>query len=404
MVNHHAYTRSSPEITRNNVGRPGGVLRLFRKKLVDALVATTFRDVVLLPGWSEVEPAAVKVESWASRRVRVKVPFVSSPMESVTGTAMAVAMARVGGLGVLHRNCSVEEQASMVGRVKGEEVNMDTWPQATLDEEGRLAVGAATSPHDMKRVKRLLGAGADVLVVDVAHFHTRSCFSGAARILKECPVDVVVGNIGTYEAAADVLSQLEGVGGLRCGIGSGSTCTTSVQTRVASPTLFAVASAADAARDLGASIPIIADGGVRNPGDAAVALAVGAWTVMLGSVLAGAEESPSPTEVIGGRVFKRHWGMGSERARAKRFALDRYSRPSKGLTEGVEGLVPLRGRVDEVIGEFVEALRAAGGYVGARNIPEMWRRARLARVSPAGVQELRPHSLMRIDERVKNII
>jgi IMP dehydrogenase len=318
-------------------------------------------------------------------------------MDSVTESKLAAAMAQQGGLGILHRNCSPTDQVRMAQQVKASQVDVDAFPNATLDGSGRLAIGAAVGPQDVPRVKALAKV-VDLLIVDVAHFHTRSCFEGACRILKESPIDVVVGNVGTFEAAEDVLTRLERIAGLRCGIGSGSTCVTSVQTRVSAPTLFAVASAADAAAAVGAKIPIIADGGIRNPGDAALALAAGASSVMLGNVLAATEESPTPIQHHNGLSYKGHWGMGSQKARERRFALDRYSKPSKGLAEGIEGLVRLRGTVAQIITEFTSGLKASCGYVGAASIADLWERARFGRVSIAGEQELQPHSLLDISQ------
>jgi IMP dehydrogenase len=354
----------------------------FREKIENSEELFTFHDLALLPSYSEVEPETVEIITRVSRRIELAVPYVSSPMESVTGSALAKAMARNGGLGILHRNCSVEEQVKLAKEVKSSAVDAEKWPKATVDENGMLRVGAAVGPQDLDRVKALVKT-VDLVLVDVAHFHTESCFSGTRRILDVCPVDLVVGNIGTVGAAEDVVSKLDGVAGFRCGIGSGSTCSTSVQTRVSAPTLYAVASAADATRKMGADLPIIADGGIRNPGDASIALAAGAWTVMLGSVLAAAEESPSLIETHNGQPFK--------------FAMDRYSKPAKNVAEGVEGLVPVRGPTSEIIEKFAGALKATCGYIGAKNIPEMWTRARFGRVSATGVQELRPHTILPSD-------
>lgn len=367
---------------------------VFRKRLLDATNLVTFRDVTLLPGWSEVEPQTVAIHSHVSTRNPVAIPFVSSPMDSVTESALAIAIARCGGFGFLHRNCTISEQMHMAQTVKNAPIHCDADPSASLDEQGRLCVGAAVGPQDFKRVKKLRGV-VDAIVIDVAHFHRRSCFRGARQILKLTSVDVIVGNVGTFQAAEDTISQLEEIAGLRCGIGSGSTCTTAVQMGVGAPTLFAVASAADAAKTLGAEIPLIADGGIRNSGDAALALASGAWVVMLGNILAAAKESPSPIEIHDGIAYKPHWGMRSQRAYRKRFALDPYSQPEKGCVEGIEGLVAVRGSLTEILNEFTTALKATGGYIGAKNIPSMWERARFGRISPSGVEELQPHTLHR---------
>ena len=473
----------------------------FRDKFRDAEHALTFNDVLLLPGWTTVEPSEVDVRTHVTRDVILNVPFVSSPMDTVTESEMAIALARQGGLGVLHRNCSVEEEVEMARRVKRAEsliirdvitvtpdttveellrmmeqhrihgfpvveddnrlVGIVTWrdvrladpqlkvrdvmttdvitateditleeakrilhrhrieklpivdeegrvrglitmrditlkgtyPNAVRDDQGRLICAAAISPFDLRRAKAL-DKYVDILVVDVAHFHNKNCFEAAKRLLKEVSAEVIVGNIGTYEAAEDCITKLDGVAGLRVGIGSGSICTTSIVTRAGSPTLYAVAQAADAVRDYGADIPVMADGGIRNPGDVAVALAVGASCVMMGNVFAGCTESPGRLIALEGRYYKEYYGMGSAAARKKRYALDRYSQPSKTITEGVEGWVPYRGPVSEIVAEFVGGLKAAMGYVGARTIPEMWEKARLALVTERGADELKPHDIL----------
>jgi IMP dehydrogenase len=285
-----------------------------------------------------------------------------------------------------------------LGRVRGLMTMKDItlkgrYPSAVRDEEGRLVCAAATSPFDLERAKAL-DEYIDVLFTDVAHFHNKNCFEATKKILQEVEAEVVVGNIGTYKGAEDCLTELDGVAGLRVGIGSGSICSTSVVTRAGAPTLYAVSQAADAVNDYEADISVIADGGLRNPGDIAVALAVGASCAMMGNVFAGCSESPGRLVALEGRYYKEYYGMGSPRARKKRFVQDRYSRPSKTISEGVEGWVPYRGAVGDIIGEFVGGLRAAMGYVGARTVPEMWVKARLALVTERGAKEIAPHDIL----------
>jgi IMP dehydrogenase len=285
------------------------------------------------------------------------------------------------------------------GRVRGlmtmKDITLkDTYPDALRDDEGRLICAAATSPFDLERAKAL-DEYVDILVIDVAHFHNKNCFEATKKILKEVEAEVIVGNIGTYEAAEDCLTKLDGVAGLRVGIGSGSICSTSVVTRAGAPTLYAASQAADAVKDYGSDVPIIADGGIRNPGDIAVALAVGASCAMMGNVFAGCSESPGRLVALEGRYYKEYYGMGSPRARRKRFVQDRYSQPSKAISEGVEGWVPYRGPVTDIISEFVGGLKAAMGYVGARTIPEIWDKAKLALITERGAKEIAPHDIMR---------
>jgi len=477
---------------------------LFRRKLLDVDAALTFRDVILLPGWTEVEPTAVNVQTRATLNYALNIPLISSPMDTVTEDKMAIALARQGGLGVLHRNCSIEEEVEMarkvkkaeafiirdvitippdqtvasalelmkkhnisglpvieggklVGIVTGRDVRFSNlnlkvrevmtkdvivahegitieeakkilqqhrieklpvvddqgalrglitvkdimlkgrFPNAARDDKGQLLCAAAISPFDLERAKQL-DKYVDILVTDVAHFHNKNCFSAVKKLLKEVHADVVVGNIGTYTATEDVLTQLDGVAGLRVGIGSGSTCTTMEMVKAGSPTLYATAQVADALQNYGADLPVIADGGIRNPGDVAVALAVGASTTMMGAVFAGCREAPGDLVAIGGRYYKKHRGMGSPSARAKRFAVDRYH-PAKGISEGVEGWVPYRGDVASVAREFVEGLRAAMGYAGAKNIRELQTKAKLALLTESGMKEAMPHGILLPSER-----
>ncbi|MEM0018017.1 MAG: IMP dehydrogenase [Candidatus Korarchaeum sp.] len=460
--------------------------------------AFTFNDVILLPGRTDVEPSNVDLTTRVGD-ITLSVPIISSPMDTVTEEEMAIAMARIGGLGVLHRNCSIEEQVSMARAVKRAEsfiirdvitvspedsveearrlmkehgisglpvvvgsrlvgivtrrdvyfsegsdllvkdimtkdpitVGPDITPQearkimarykieklpvvndsgeliglvtakdvfyreshpfATRDEEGRLRVGAAISPFDIDRAKTL-APYVDVLVTDVAHFHNENVINATRRLISELDVPVIAGNVGTYEAAEDVVSRLDVVG-LRVGIGSGSICTTGEVTGVAAPTLYAVAKAYEAVRKHSADVAVIADGGIRGPAEAAKAFAMGADAVMLGYALAGTKESPGSTMMVGGKMYKIYRGMGSPSARSRRFALDRYSKPSKDIAEGIEGLVPYRGDVTTVVDRFVAGLKAAFGYVGASNINEMKLKAKVAFISHAGMSEIAPHDV-----------
>jgi IMP dehydrogenase len=472
----------------------------FLAKFKDAQIALTFRDVLILPGKAEVEPSEVDVQTRVTRRHALKIPFVSSPMDTVTESDMAIAVARQGGLGVVHRNCSTDEQIGMVKRVKRAEALIirdvvtvtakDTvgqtlalmaqhnisgfpvvdgnklvgivtsrdvrfaqpsllvnqvmtkdvikaeegitleeaqrmlrdhkieklpivnkkrelaglmtfkdimlrgkYPDAARDENGQLLCAAAVSPFDLDRAKKL-DDHADILVTDVSHFHNANVFKATKKLMSEVSAEVVVGNIGTYEAAEDAIAELDTVSGFRVGIGSGSICTTAEVTKAGSPTLFATAQVSDAVRKYGAEIPIIADGGIRSPGDVAIALTAGASTVMVGNLFARCKESPGTLITIGGRYYKQYRGMGSPTARAKRYSLDRYSMPSKGVPEGVEGWVPYKGEVNTVLDELVSGLRASMGYAGARNIEELWSKAKLATLSPSGAQEAGPHDIL----------
>jgi len=359
----------------------------FLSKLNSAQNVFTFRDFILLPGRSEIEPGEIDLSSNLTKRIKVRVPLVSSPMDTVTEWRLALEMARLGGAGAIHRNMPIEEQVRQVKKVKAARVDA-----LSSDDQGRPLVGASVSPLDRVRCLALDGV-ADFLVADVAHFHTSKVMAAAKRVIPDLSADFVVGNVGTRAAVFDILDELPRVDGFRAGIGSGSICITSEVTRVGAPTLFAVAEVASALEERRLAIPIVADGGIRGPGDAALAFAAGASTAMLGSLLAGTDEAPSRTVLRGAKKFKTHRGMASAAARKVRFAIDRYSVPAKGLDEGVEAYVPFVGKAEGVIATMENGLRAAFGYAGAGSVGEMWKKATFGSISAVGSGELGAHSL-----------
>jgi IMP dehydrogenase/GMP reductase len=382
-------TRRSVDIPNSNpnFGKASTLPMGFVSKLDSARNVYTFRDFILLPGRSEVEPGAIDLSSRLTKRIRLKVPLVSSPMDTVTEWKLALEMAKVGGAGAIHRNMPVERQVEQAKKVK--QAKVDALSQ---DDGGRPIVGASVSPLDRDRCLAL-DRVVDFLVADVAHFHTSKVVGAARKVIPELSADFVAGNVGTRSAAFDILDELPRVDGFRAGIGSGSICITSEVTRVGAPTLYAVAEVAGALEERKVDVPVIADGGIRGPGDAALAFAGGASTVMLGSMLAGTDEAPSSVVVKGGRRYKTHRGMASAAARKVRFAIDRYTVPAKGLDEGVEALVPCVGKAAGVIGMMENGLRAAFGYAGAASVPDMWTKASFGLVSPSGAAELGAHSL-----------
>jgi len=355
-------------------------------KLKGAANVYTFRDFILLPGRSELEPREIDLATRLTEKIKLSIPVVSSPMDTVTEWKMAVALARVGGVGVVHRNMTIEDQVSNLRKVKNARIE-----PKSADEAGKPLVGASVSPLDPKRC-RAVDSVADFLVCDVAHFHNSNVIKAAAKVLPDLSGDFIVGNVGTKAAVRDIVRELPRVDGFRAGIGSGSVCVTSELTRVGAPTLYAVAEVATALSMLKLDIPVMGDGGIRSPGDASLALAAGASSVMLGALLAGCDESPGPVVTIQGRRMKVHRGMASAAARKVRFALDRYSVPSKGLDEGVEAYVLANGGVEQTITTFCDGLRAAFGYGGAKSIRDLWRVASFGLVSPHGSFELGAHS------------
>jgi IMP dehydrogenase len=472
--------------------------------------ALTFDDVLLLPAHSAVLPSEADTTAQLSRRIRLNVPLLSSAMDTVTEARMAIAMARIGGAGVLHRNLSVEDQAQQVDMVKRSEAGMITnpvtcgpdatvgdveqlcaryrisgvpvtgpdglllgivtnrdirfetdhtrrvaevmtamplvtapvgvaradayallrehkveklplidgagrlrglitvkdftksekFPQATKDSAGRLVVGAAVGvgADAKQRSQALAEAGADFLVVDTAHGHSQAVLEMVGQLKANLQVEVIGGNVAT-EAGAQALVDA-GVDGVKVGVGPGSICTTRVVAGVGVPQVTAIHEAAQAARRAG--VPVIGDGGLQHSGDIAKAIAAGADSVMLGSLLAGCEEGPGEMVFIHGKQYKLYRGMGSLGAmrnpeRGRSYSKDRYFqddvlREDKLVPEGIEGQVPYRGPLAAVAGQLVGGLRAAMGYCGARNIAEL-QQARFTQITAAGLAESHPHDI-----------
>ncbi len=471
---------------------------MFKDKFESIKEGYTFDDVLLLPSKSPVEPRDADVSSRFSRHIDVKIPIASSPMDTVTETEMAIAMARQGAIGVLHRNLSVNQQASFVRKVKREEsiiirdvhtvapetpipelrnimktknigglpvvageklvgivtkrdlefagkdkktvqdimvkevisahdnidikdaleilyknrieklplvdrsgrvvglitakdiTTREKFPQASRDKAGKLIVGAAVGPFDIDRALTLEKEGVDVLVVDTAHAHNENVLASLKKMRKDISVDLVAGNIATKEAAEDLISI--GVDGLRVGIGPGSICTTRIIAGIGVPQLTAISDVAEVAN--GHGIPVIADGGIRFSGDIVKAFAAGANSVMLGSLFAGTEESPGGEIILNGRKYKAYRGMGSIGAIQTGIS-DRYGKlgATKFVAEGVEGVVPFRGKTEEVLFQLMGGVKSGMGYVGARNIEELRTKSRFVKISANGLKESHPHDI-----------
>lgn len=472
----------------------------------------TFDDVSLVTQYADFLPAEAVIGSRFSRNITLNMPFVSAAMDTVTENDMAIAMAKLGGIGVIHKNLTPERQAHEVARVKHylnglitspvvyyndmnvadilahkerkgytfsgfpildreerlvgiftardvkfltdfdinvEEImtpnpvvgtpetsmtdafhimmknkigklpivddegrlrglysfhdvrtlidNME--PEFNRDAQHRLRVAAAIGPGDHERIEALVEAEVDVLVIDTAHGHSKGVLDTLGTLKKKHPdIDVVAGNIGTAEAAEDLIAA--GADAVKVGIGPGSICTTRVVAGVGIPQLTAVYHVARAAaRAAGGEVPVIADGGISYSGDVAKALAVGADCVMMGSALAGTEECPGERVLHQGRTFMVYRGMGSlEAMKAGKGSRERYSQgevvnPEKLVPQGIEGMIPYRGLVADVVHQFAGGLRFSLGYCGCRTISEMQKRARFVRVTPAGRQEAHPHDV-----------
>lgn len=467
----------------------------------------TFDDVLLVPAESEVLPSMADTRTRVSKGLALNIPFLSSAMDTVTEADMAIVMAQLGGMGVLHRNLTVEEQVAAVravkrfesgmvvnpitmapngtlaeaqalmarhrisgipiteessGKLVGILTNRDvrfaenpaqpvaelmtrdnlatvkpgvsqdearrllhqrriekllvvdedyrciglitvkdiekavTYPHATKDAAGRLCVAAATTVGDkgFERTEALVDAEVDLIVIDTAHGHNREVSAAVERVKKlSNSVQVVAGNVATAEATRALIGA--GADGIKVGIGPGSICTTRVVAGVGVPQLTAVMESAKAAAESG--VPVIADGGIRTSGDVAKALAAGASTVMVGSLLAGTEEAPGETFLYQGRAYKSYRGMGSVGAMARGSA-DRYFQQDikdqmKLVPEGIEGQVPFKGPARDVIHQLVGGVKAAMGYTGSHTIPELQERARFVQITNAGLRESHVHDV-----------
>ena len=337
----------------------------------------TFDDVLIKPSASLLEPREADVTTAIARGFFLSIPILSAAMDTVTGVEMAIALGALGGLGIIHRSCSADEEVAMVKDAK--------------KRGGRVA--AACSPFDIDRARALVKAGADVIAIDSAHGHNANVIKGARAIKKVIgDAKLLVGNIATKEAARELVKFADGI---KVGIGPGSICTTRIVSGVGVPQFSAIQEVTKVARRYG--IPVIADGGIRNSGDLAKALAAGASAVMLGNLLAGTDAAPGKLVTRDGMKFKEYRGMGSRAVLEEGESNDRYlGKSSTIIPEGVSGLVPYKGTLESVIELLAGGLRVSMGYVGAKNIAEFQKRAQFIRVSASSLSENNPHSLARI--------
>ncbi|MDP3970661.1 MAG: IMP dehydrogenase [bacterium] len=347
--------------------------------------ALTFDDVLLLPQKSEVMPRDVSLRTQLTKKIYLEIPLISSPMDTVTEANMAIAMGKQGGLGVIHKNLSPEDQLVEVEKTK----------QAGVQVAAAVSVGEKA----MRSAEALVEARVDVIIVDSAHGHSKGVLDMVAALKVKFPnISIVGGNVATAEATRDLIKA--GADAIKVGIGPGSICTTRIVAGVGVPQLTAIMNCAKEAKKH--NVPIIADGGVRYSGDIVKALAAGANAVMMGGVLAGTEEAPGEIIEENGEKYKAYRGMGSLEA-MQRGSKDRYLQESitetkKLVPEGIVGKIKYKGPADEVIYQLLGGLRAGMGYCGTATLDELHTKAKFVRLTSAGVIESHPHSLAEIKD------
>ncbi len=361
-------------------------------------LALTFNDVLLKPGYSGFDRSEIALDTRLTKNIKLKNPFVSAPMDTVTEHELAIALAKLGGIGIIHRNLTIDDQAAEVRKVK----------------DAKQLVGAAvgSSAGFEKRVEKLVEAGVDVIVVDSAHGYAKKVIDTLTYIKKNFKVDVIAGSIATSEGAQALIDA--GADGLRVGMGPGAICSTRVVSGMGVPQFTALLDTVSIAKH--AAVPVIADGGIIYSGDAMKALAAGASTVMMGRMFAATEESPGHVvklapEHVPGRfqdiidgsdsyTFKTYRGMGSIAAMEQGLKISSedefHGKSYQGdvlVAEGVEGLVPCSGTVKELIDQMVGGIHSGMYYVGAKNLAELWQTAEFMQITQASLTESHPHDL-----------
>lgn len=362
----------------------------------------TFDDVLLIPAESHVLPNEVKLDTKLAPNLQLHIPLISAGMDTVTEGNMAIAMAENGGLGVIHKNLSIEVQVEEVKKAKGKTVDPNL-PHPAVDDQGRLLAAAAVgvTSDTFERAESLLEAGADAIVIDTAHGHSAGVLRKIKEIREHFPnATLIAGNVATGEGTAALFDA--GVDVVKVGIGPGSICTTRIVAGVGVPQITAIYDAASVAQKHGKKI--IADGGIKYSGDVVKALAAGGNAVMLGSMFSGTTEAPGTIFTNEGKQFKSYRGMGSVGAMSQQHgSSDRYfqggvNEANKLVPEGVEALVPYKGDVSNIIYQIDGGLRAGMGYVGAGTIEELIENSQFVQITNAGLRESHPHDVQMAKE------
>lgn len=354
----------------------------------------TFDDVLLVPQFSKVVPLETSLTTNLTKKIRLNIPIIASPMDTICEAEMAIEMAHLGGIGIIHKNLSIDNQAEQVKLVKAATIDLSR-ENYVIGKQGKLLVGASCSiGSDFEsRLEALYNAGIDVIVIDSAHGHSKNILD-AIKHSKKCfpDLDVIAGNIATREAAIALIDA--GVDAIRVGIGPGSICTTRVIAGVGVPQITALMDVYEACSYT--DVKIIADGGIKTSGDICKAIGAGASCVMLGQMLSGTKEAPGAIIEVDDVKYKSYVGMGSLVA-MKRGSSERYFQNAKDhsklVPEGIESLVKYKGEVKDVIFQICGGLRSGMGYNGARNILDLSQKAKFIKISNSGLKESHPHSL-----------
>ena len=371
--------------------------QFMKEKLNIIQEGLAFDDVLLQPNFSHIHPRDVNVSLQLTPRIKLKIPLISSAMDTVTEAKLAIALAQLGGLGIIHKNMSISDQSKHVSDVKKLPLkNLKKFPDAAIDKKGCLIVGAAIGITDnaLERAKSLIDSGVDILCVDSAHGHSKRVIDLIASIRKKFPtIEMIAGNVATGAGALALYNA--GANVIKVGIGPGSICTTRVVTGVGVPQISAIMNVYAALKNK--KVKIIADGGIKFSGDITKALAAGADVVMLGSAFAGVEESPGDVIELQGYKYKSYRGMGSLGAMSAG-SNDRYFQDTKNVMklvpEGVEGLVVFKGKLEEVVFQMIGGLRSGMGYSGAADINTLKKTAQFVKISNAGLNESHPHQVL----------
>jgi len=344
--------------------------------------ALTFDDVLLVPRFSNTLPAETNLEINLSKFLKLKVPFISSAMDTVTESRMAISIAKAGGLGVIHRNLSIKSQSREVFKVK--------------KRNFLSAAAIGTSHEDLFRARSLIDSGVDLLVIDTAHGHSARVLKTLSKIKKISKIPICVGNIASGEAALKLYN--EGADILKVGIGPGSICTTRMIAGIGVPQITAIMEVKKVLKKK--KIKIISDGGIKFSGDIVKAIAAGADGIMMGSIFAGTDESPGKKIKIKNKFYKIYRGMGSIGAMSagssNRYFQKNYKNKSKFIAEGVEGKVEYKGPVSKIIYQLQGGLRSSMGYIGAKDIKNIHKNAKFIKITKAGFYESMVHSVQMI--------